>query len=65
MNILKLIVAIDMKKKNQNRPRTIICRITRFKEKQKILKSLKLLKNTGIFFYEEFCKDTRKLRKEL
>ena len=26
------------KKKNQNRPRTIICRITKFKEKQKNIK---------------------------
>ena len=53
------------KKKNQNRPRTIICRITKFKEKQKILKNAKLLKNTGIFIYEDFCKDTMELRKEL
>ena len=44
------------RKKNQNRPRTIICRITRFKEKQKILKNAK--NNTGIFIYEDFCKDT-------
>ena len=53
------------KKKNQNRLRTIICLITKFKEKQKILKNAKLLKNTGIFIYENFCKDTMKLRKEL
>ena len=53
------------KKKNQNRPRTIVCRITKFKEKQKILKNAKLLKNTGIFIYENFCKDTMELRKEL
>ena len=53
------------KKKNQNRPRTTICRITKFKEKQKILKNAILLKNTGIFIYEGFCKDTMKLRKEL
>ena len=53
------------KKKNQNRPRTIVCRITKFKEKQKILKNAKLLKNTGIFIYEDFCKDRMELRKEL
>ena len=51
------------KKGNQNRPCTIICRITKFKEKQKILKNAKLLKNTGIFIYEDFCKDTMELRK--
>ena len=53
------------KKKNQNRPRTIICCITKFKEKQKILKNAKLLKNTGIFIYEDFCKGTMESRREL
>ena len=53
------------KKKHQNCLRTIICRITKFKEKQEILKNAKLLKNTGIFVYEDFCKDTMELRKEL
>ena len=40
--------------KNQNCPRTEICRIINFKEKQKILKITKLLKNTGIFICEDF-----------
>ena len=53
------------KKKNQNRPRTIICRITKFKEKQKILKNVKLLKKTDILIYEDFSKDTMELVKEL
>ena len=53
------------KKKHQNCLRTIICRTTKFKEKQEILKNAKLLKNTGIFVYEDFCKDTMELRKEL
>ena len=53
------------KKKNQNRPRTIICRITKFKEKQEILKNAKHLKNTGIFIYEDLCKDTIELNKEV
>ena len=37
--------------KNQNRSRTIICKVTKFKDKQKILKSAKCLKDTGIFIY--------------
>ena len=49
--------------KNQNRSRTIICKATKFKDKQKILKSAKCLKDTGIFIYEDFCKDTMDLRK--
>ena len=44
------------KKKHQNRTRTIICRFTKVKEKQEILKNAKLLKNTGIFIYEDFAK---------
>ena len=51
--------------KNQNRSRTIICKATKFKDKQKILKSAKCLKDTGIFIYEDFCKDTMDLRKKL
>ena len=49
--------------KNQNRSRTIICKATKFKDKQKILKSAKCLKDTGISMYEGFCKDTMDLRK--
>ena len=48
-----------------SRPRTIICRLLRFKDKQRIIQSLKKLKNTGIFIYEDFCKDTMDLRKQL
>ena len=46
-------------------PRTIICRLLRFKDKQRIIQSSKKLKNTGIFIYEDFCKDTMDLRKQL
>ena len=53
------------RKKNQNSSRTIICRITKFKKKQEILTNAKILKNTGIFIYEEFWKETMELRKEL
>ena len=49
--------------KNHNHSQTIICKVTKFKDKQKILKSAKCLKDTGIFIYEDFCKDTMDLRK--
>ena len=48
-----------------SRTRTIICRLLRFKDKQRIIQSSKKLKNTGIFIYEDFCKDTMDLRKQL
>ena len=53
------------KRKGSNRPRTVICRITKYKDKQKILKNAKYLKGSGIFIYEDFCKATMELRKSL
>ena len=40
---------------NQNRPRTIICKVTKFKDKQKILEYAKCFKDKGIFVCEDFC----------
>ena len=54
-----------MGKRKGNRPRTIICKFLRFKDKQKILKIEKKLKNSGIYIYEDFCSDTMELRKSL
>ena len=54
-----------MEKRKGNRPRTIICKFLRFKDKQKILKNAKKLKNSGIYIYEDFCNDTMELRKSL
>ena len=61
-----------MEKKNKDqsnnerrsRPRTIVCKLLRFKDKQKIIQNSKKLKNTGIFVDEDFCKDTMDLRKQ-
>ena len=50
---------------NQNIPQTIVCKVTKFKDKQKFLKFAKSLKDTGIFLYENFCRDTMDLRKKL
>ena len=50
---------------NRDGPRTIVCRLNRFKDKQGILNNAKKLKNTGIFIYEDFSKDTMELRKSL
>ena len=51
--------------KNQNRSRTIICKVTKFTDKQKILKSAKCLNDKEIFIYEDFCKNTMDLRKKI
>ena len=46
-------------------PQTIICRLLRFKGKQRIMWGFKELKNAGIFIYEDFCKDTMDPHKQL
>ena len=48
-------------KKNQAKPRTIVCRLLRFKDKEKILQNSKKLNNTGTFIYEDFCKETMEM----
>ena len=50
---------------NWDRPRTVFCRLNRFRDKQCVLNNAKKLKNTGIFIYEDFSKDTMELRKSL
>ena len=52
-------------KKNQAKPRTIVCRLLRFKDKEKILQKSKKLKNTETFIYEDFSKETMELQKSL
>ena len=56
---------ITPKNKDPTRPRTIISRLTKFKEKQKILINVKVLKDTGIFIYEDYRKDSMSVRKRL
>ena len=51
--------------KNQSKPGTIVCRFLKFKDKEKILGNSKKLKDTGIFIYESFCKETVELLKSL
>ena len=52
-------------KRRGSRPRMIVCRFLRFKDKQKILQNAEILKDTGIFIYEDFCSDTMELWKSL
>ena len=56
MNISKLMLPSTIKKEKSESSAhdKIICRVTKFKEKQEILKSAKLFKNTSIFIYEHF-----------
>lgn len=48
-----------------NRPRSIVMKLLRFKDKEEILKSGKKLKGTKIFINEDFTDDVRQKRMEL
>ena len=52
-------------RKSRNKPRPIVCKCLRFKNKQKILRNAKLLKGTNTFINEDYCQDTVEYRKEL
>ena len=52
-------------RKSRDKPRTIVCKLLRFKYKQNILRKAKLLKETNIFINEDYCQDTVECRKEL
>ena len=51
--------------KNKSKPRTIVCKFLRSKDKHKILLNAKNLQDTGIFIYEDFSEATMELRKPL
>ena len=54
-----------MGKNKRNHPRTIIFKLNKFKDKEKILQNARNLKGTGIFIDEDFCDDSIELRKSL
>ena len=45
-------------RKSRCKPKTIVCKLLRFKDKQNILRKKKLLKGTNIFINEDYCQDT-------
>ena len=52
-------------RKTRNKPRTIVSKLLRFKDKQNILRKAKLPKETNIFINEDYCLDNVECRKEL
>ena len=52
-------------RKSRNKPRTIVCKLLRFKDKQNILRKAKLLKGTNTFINEDYRQDTVDYKKEL
>ena len=52
-------------KRNQSKPRAIVCWLLRFKDKEKNLRNSKNLKDPGTFIYDDFFKATMELQKSL
>ena len=51
--------------RNKSKPRTVVCKFLRSKDKHKNLQNSKKLKNSGIFIYDDFFKVTMELKKSL
>ena len=58
-------IATRDKTQERQNPKTIIFKLSSYKDKIKILKNVKKLKNTGIYINEDFCRETMEKRKEL
>jgi hypothetical protein len=52
-------------KPSNRKPRSIVMKLLNFKDKQRILRECRKLKDTNIFVYEYFSKDSVALRRTL
>ena len=52
-------------RKSGSKPRTTVCKLLRFKDKQTILRKAKIPKGTNIFINDDYCQDTVQCRNEL
>ena len=50
---------------NEEKTRTIVCKLLDYKDKLKIMQNRKKLKGTNIYINEDFSKETREHRKKL
>ena len=50
---------------NSEKPRTIVCKLLNYKQKEEILRNTKKLKGSNIFINEDFCYETMQYRKKL
>ena len=50
---------------NSGKPRTIVCKLLNYKQKEEILRNAKKLKGSNIFINEDFCYETMQYRKKL
>ena len=50
---------------NSEKPRTIVCKLLNYKQKEEILRNTKKLKGSNIFINEDFCYETMQYRAKL
>ena len=50
---------------NSGKPRTIVCKLLNYKEKEEIVINTKKLKGSNIFINADFCHETMQYRKKL
>ena len=50
---------------DRTKPRDIVIKFLRFKDREEVLSRRSLLKDSGIFINEDYCKNTIKIRKDL
>ena len=50
---------------NNRKPRTIVCKLLNYKQREEILRNTKKLKGKNIFINEDFCYETMQYRKKL
>ena len=55
----------NYKDKDKKRPRTIVLRLAKFKDKNIILKNVNKLKESDVYINEDFSRETTELRKKL
>ena len=55
----------NYKDKDKKRPRTIVLRLTNFKEKSIILKNVNKVKRSDVYINEDFSRETTELRKKM
>ena len=52
-------------RRDNNKPRTIVCKLLRFNDKTKIQRNLKNLKDSGVYVNDDFSEETARLRQDL
>ena len=50
---------------NSEKPRTIVCKLLNYKQKEEILRNTKNLKGSNFFINEDFCRETMQYRKNI